>query len=92
LEEKRRCGWLGLGEKPGNPPVWARKHVLLTTCPKSFVTAESIRLLEDFSFWRRFGRTDTGELTARQAEAFILLEQELAVEVKDGERRARQAF
>jgi hypothetical protein len=92
LEQKRRCGWLGLGEEPGAPPVWARRHVVLGTCPKSYITAESAGYLEEFSFRRRFGRMDLGELTARQAEAFVILEHELATEIRNGEQRPRNAF
>jgi hypothetical protein len=71
--------------------VWARKHVVLGTCPKSYISAESTGYLEEFSFRRRFSRMDLGELTARQADAFVLLEHELAMEIRDGERRTRNA-
>jgi hypothetical protein len=64
----------------------------LGTCPKSYITAESAALLEDFAVFRRFGRVEQGRLTARQAEAFIILEHELAMEIKDGEQRTRHAF
>jgi len=35
---------------------------------------------------------DSEQLTARQVEAFVILENELATEIKDGEQRARQTF
>ena len=89
LEQKRRCGFLGLEEAPDAPPVWARKQVLLTTCPKSYITAESLERLEDFSFRRRFGRMDLDGLSYRQAEAFAILDQELRAEMRDAEQRAR---
>jgi hypothetical protein len=81
-----------LEELAGAPPVWARKHVVVGTCPKSYVTTESAALLEDFAIFRRFGSAEPGTLTARQAEAFIILEHELAMEIKDGEQRTRRAF
>jgi hypothetical protein len=56
------------------------------------VTPESATLLEDFAFFRRFGHAEAGHLTARQAEAFIVLEHELAMEIKDGEQRTRHSF
>jgi hypothetical protein len=42
-------------------------------------------LVEEFSFRRRFGQMNPEHLTARQADAFMLLEAELAREIKDGE-------
>jgi hypothetical protein len=71
--------------------VWARKHVLVSACPKSYVSAESMALVEDFSFRRRFGQMDPAHLTARQADAFMVLESELAEEIKD-EQIARNTF
>lgn len=72
--------------------MWARKHVVLGTCPKSYITPESTSLLEDFAVFRRFGPGAPGTLTARQADAFIILEHELAMEIKDGEQRNRHAY
>jgi hypothetical protein len=66
--------------------------VVLGTCPNSYITAESAALLEEFAIFRRFGRVDGGTLTARQAEAFIILDHELAMEMKDGEQRTKHAF
>jgi hypothetical protein len=70
--------------------VWARKHVVVGECPKSYVSAESMALVEDFSFRRRFGQMDLTQLTARQAEAFMVLESELAREIKDGDEVAQR--
>jgi hypothetical protein len=75
---------------PG-PLVWARKHVAITTCPKSYVTAESVGLVEEFFIRRRLGATGTAELTARQVEAFVILEKELAGEKSRGQQSTRQA-
>lgn len=68
--------------------MWARKHVLVSECPKSYVSAESMAFVEDFSFRRRFGQVDPIHLTARQADAFMILESELAREIKDGDQIA----
>jgi hypothetical protein len=62
------------------------------TCPKSYITAESEALLEEFAIFRRLGHIEPGTLTARQAEAFCILDHELAMEMKDGEQRTRYAF
>ena len=74
------------------PPVWGRKHVLVSECPKSYVSSESVALVEDFSFRRRFGQITPANLTARQADAFMVLESELAREIRDGEQIARNTF
>lgn len=70
--------------------VWARGGIALTTCPKSYLTAESEALLEDFLVRRRLGGYRMEDLSARQAEAFMVLEQALAEERKNG--RAQRHF
>jgi hypothetical protein len=64
--------------------VWARKGVATGECPKSYVTAESEGLIEEFFVRRRLGGMDFAELSARQVEAFVILEQAL-----EGERHGR---
>jgi hypothetical protein len=44
-------------------------------CPKSFVSAESIELVETFFVWKSWGLQR--ELSAREADAFVLMELEL---------------
>ncbi len=88
LERKRRCGWLGLGEEPGASPVWARKHVAVSRCPKSYITAESLSMMEDFFLRRRLGATDLTRITARQADAFMVLEDAIAAEIRDGQQNS----
>jgi hypothetical protein len=89
LETTRRCGWLGYTDEPKGAPVWARKNVTLHTCPKSFVTSESQALVEEFLVRRRLGAIDIRELSAKQVEAFALLEQALTAEVRDGQQNRR---
>ena len=74
------------------PPrlVWARRDVTLGTCPRSLVTAESEALVEEFFVQRRLGGLRLGELSARQVEAFVLLEGALAREVREGEGGGRR--
>jgi hypothetical protein len=60
--------------------VWARGRVRLTECPKSFITAESLDLLDRFYAAKLFGFGNFGELPARVADAFCVLEQQLAEE------------
>ena len=69
LEIRRRCGWLGLPHDGRAAPVWARKTVAIESCPKSYITAESEGLVEEFLVRRRLGGMNFGELSARQVES-----------------------
>lgn len=91
LEKRRHCGWLGAESGGGGRPVWARADVALETCPKSYITAESVGLVEEFLVRRRLGGIKVDELTARQVEAFLILEKALAKEMKHGEHNRANA-
>lgn len=78
LETKRRCGWLQSSIPDSGLPVWARKHVTLNTCPKSYISAESEALVEEFLVWRRLGGAQLAALSARQVDAFMILDRALA--------------
>jgi hypothetical protein len=86
LEKARRCGWLGNIDEPIGPPVWARKDVALHTCPTSYVTSESQALVEEFLVRRRLGAIDIRDLSAKQVEAFALLEKALTAEINDAQQ------
>jgi hypothetical protein len=77
---KRRCGWLPAALATPPRIVWARKNVSTQICPKSFLSADSITWLEEFLVWKRLGSRWLEDLTARQTQAFLLLEGELAAE------------
>jgi hypothetical protein len=47
--------------------------------------------VEEFLVRRRLRAFDGEELSARQVEAFVILEKELAEEMKNGRHNARQA-
>ena len=64
----------------GAAPVWARKTVATESCPKSYITAESEGMVEDFLVRQRLGGMDFQELSARQVEGFLILEQALTAE------------
>ena len=76
------------GEDAALPPVWARKRVALGTCPKSYITAESQTLMEEFFVRRRMGGFDLEKLSMRQVEAFLILERAVAAEVNDEQHNA----
>ena len=62
------------------------KRVGISTCPKSYVTGESLATIEEFFGRKRLGGRPAEELSARQVEAFAVLENEYFSEVRDGER------
>jgi len=66
--------------------VWARGKASLATCPTSYITAESITLLEEFHAWKLLGAGSVYELPARLVEAIFVLENELRMENSDGRK------
>ena len=81
LEARRRCGFLPEERRGARRIVWARGTAATEECPKSLMTAESIELLERFFAARTWGWRDP---TAREADAFLALEQELRAEGLNG--------
>ena len=65
-------------------PVWARHDVATETCPKSYVTAQSLGWMEQFFVWRKLAYPRQDELSARDVEAFMILENEMGVEGRRG--------
>ena len=76
---------MGFQEDERGPIVWARGGLAVTRCPNSLITAESEALVEEFLVRRQFGGFVLSELSARQAEAFLILEQALVTEKRNGE-------
>ena len=64
--------------------VWARKRVSTDQCPTSIVSAQSLTWIEQFYVWRRLGVNYPGELSARDIEAFLVLELEERAEMTNG--------
>ena len=62
-----------------------RGRTATSTCPKSYVTSESLALLEEFYAWKLFGNADPKLLPARTVDAFCVLEKELVEERANGE-------
>ena len=72
-------------EKRGEPRlVWGRKHAQAEECPKSFVTGESLTLIEEFFVRRRLGMDESLDTEARKVDAFIILRDEIEREEHDG--------
>ena len=76
LDVKRRCGFLAEELRGASRLVWVKGRAGVQECPKSFVTAASVELVEQFFVWKASGAGGWGELTARQADAFEALEVE----------------
>lgn len=86
LERKRRCGWLGEIETGGPPVIWARGRVSAASCPRSYITPESVSLMEEFHAWKLIGASDVYHMPARVVEAIFVLENELRSEIHDASR------
>jgi hypothetical protein len=86
LERRRRCGWLADDAPSISPIVWARGTVSLATCPTSYITSESIALLEEFHAWKLLGAGSVYDLPARLVEAIFVLENKLRAENNDGQK------
>ena len=82
LEARRRCGFLPDAERGAARLVWVRGRAAAEECPKSLVTPESIELVEKFFAGKIAG---VAELTAREADAWLVLEQEWRAEQAHGQ-------
>ncbi|MGP0076022.1 MAG: hypothetical protein ACLPWF_29235 [Bryobacteraceae bacterium] len=66
--------------------VWARGRTTLCSCPTSYITSESVALLEEFHAWKLLGAGGYYDLPARLVEAIFILENELRAETEDGQK------
>jgi hypothetical protein len=83
LEKRRRCGFLTEFEHGSERAIWARKQVVATNCPKSSITSESLSWIDDYCAWKLAGGMDYRTMSARQVDAFCVLERELTAERRD---------
>ena len=81
LERRRRCGFLRETERGAARVVWARGRIGTEECPISFITPASTEFIEKYFAWKMTGCAD---LTARDAEAFMILEAEMRREERNG--------
>lgn len=86
LEKRRRCGWLAETAPAGPDVIWARGKSAVGSCPRSYITPESVSLLEEFHAWKLIGASDMYLLPARVVEAIFILENELRLEKQDAPR------
>jgi hypothetical protein len=76
---KRRCGFLGIAASE-TAPVWAHRNVVCMSCPKTFVSAQSLTWLDEFRYWQRLGGSGYLDAEAKKMDAFLLIEAELAAQ------------
>jgi hypothetical protein len=84
LEVKRRCGFLPLKERGEPRIVWGRGQVQSQECPKSFITGDSLALLEEYFVRRRLGIPESLETEARKTDAFLILRDLMESEERNG--------
>jgi hypothetical protein len=64
--------------------VWGRGRTQTEECPRSYVTGESLALVEEFFVRRRLGITESLETDARKVDGFLILRDEMEREERDG--------
>jgi hypothetical protein len=84
LEERRRCGFIAQERRGAKRLVWARGRVATEECPRSLVTPESIAFVELFFTWKQVGNGHWPDLSAREFDGFLAMEEELRAEVANG--------
>ena len=62
------------------------------TCPKSYVTAESQTLVEEYLVRRRLNGLEFSQLSAREVEAFLILENALAAEMNNDQHDTKRTL
>jgi hypothetical protein len=80
----RRCGWAPAGRQTSPHVVWARGRISTDECPKPLITAQSIGWVEEFIAWKRLHLALPFDVNVRQAEAFLILEEQLDLEKQSG--------
>lgn len=63
--------------------MWSRGGHSIWECPKSYITGESLTLLEEFFAWKLGGCQELYRLPARSVDAILALEVEIR---REGER------
>lgn len=67
--------------------VWVRGNVFSVQCPKSLITADSLRYLEVFGLWRQLGGVNFESLDAKTSDALMTLQRAWQEENQDGEKQ-----
>ena len=87
LERKRRCGWLGNDDSFDMPDRMGPGTDDAGDLPTSYITSESIALLEEFHAWKLLVGAGAFTICLRAlVEAIFVLENELRAESNDGRK------
>lgn len=71
---KRRCGFISEEERGVSQLVWLRGDLAIDECPKSYITPQSLYYLDLFSCKQMLAERSRDDLSAKEAEAFMILE------------------
>lgn len=71
---KRRCGWLGFNVESIPQPIWTRREIFTTCCPKPLITPQSIAWIEAYVVFKRLGGGLALSTPAKDVDAFLILE------------------
>jgi hypothetical protein len=74
LEEKRRCGWLNTEFNSAGQPVWTRRDIHTTCCPKPLIHPETLSWLEGYAVLKKLGGALAFSSPAKTVDAYVLLE------------------
>jgi hypothetical protein len=86
LVKTRRCAWFEHKDEGPAHPVFTRRQTVAFRCPKSIITAQSLKFIEQFLYWRRCGG-DLWSLDAKSVDAILALHDESLKETKNEEQQ-----
>jgi len=73
--------------QPAPPtPIWVKRDLVLFECPRSFITGQSASLLERYALRKRWGDADYRNASAKEVEAFLILDAEMESEERQRDR------
>ena len=69
-------------------PVWASGEVWSSECPRSFISVESLTLLDAYAIWKCTGFVSGAEeMPARLMDAIMTIQAEESAELRHGNRK-----
>jgi hypothetical protein len=83
----RRCAWANGSAEPARHAVWARGEVFAMQCPKSLITVQSLKWLDEFNAWKTLGAVNLLNINAKTADAIALLDVEFRKELAREENK-----
>jgi hypothetical protein len=88
---KRNCGWLESRSQADTRPVWTRRNLHTTACPKPLIDSQSIAWIESFVVQKLLHFGIAAQMPAKDVDAFLLLDQLLAQEKAVARQQAEAA-